>query len=232
MFARISTFLLVILSGATALANGPMMVEPTRIFVPNGFDTNDQSEVLLSGWLPTPCFMKPEAEVQVDGRNININLKSHAKSGGVCITMAYPFLVKANLGRLGQGQYRINVNEQSSADPKATIRINPTTSNSIDDFIYAHVDDVHVDPTNDTVVLTGYNPSDCVTLDLIHYTSNESDTIAILPIMKKVQQSCEKKLVPFRYTFGMPRVLPEDAKEFLLHVRSLEGSSVNKLVRM
>lgn len=225
-------FSFMLLVSLTALANGPMILEPTQIFVPHGFDSNDQSEVLLTGWLPSPCFTQPKVDVDVRGRVINISLKSHAKTRDFCIAMAYPYVVKARLGQLKKGSYRILVNDESPVHLNAAINIAAATSGSMDDFIYAQIEDVIVDEVKQTVTLTGYNPSDCIELDTIHFISNKKDTIAVLPIMKQVKTLCDSKLAPFKYVFDIPKLLPSNNHEtFLLHVRSLEGTSVNKLVR-
>ncbi len=210
-----------------SVAGKPMRIQPNHVFVPNGFDSNDRTEVLLSGWLPSPCYLKPQAKVSVKGEKIEISLKSTLKKNDACVTMAYPFIVSAELGQLEEGQYEIVVNGKASMP----IQINPASSGSVDDFIYAHVDEVLVDSQRKTVTLLGSNPSDCVELDSIKFTSNNQDTIAVLPIMKQVRMSCEKKLVPFMYTVNVPSLVPEAQNEVLLHVRSLDGSSINKLFK-
>ena len=75
----------------------------------------------------------------------------------------------------------------------------------------------------------GYNPSDCYELDKVTYVSNDKDTYSVLPRLKKVKEFCPVKLKSFTITWKVPRQL--DAKNVLLHVRTLNGNSVNKIIK-
>ena len=82
-------------------------------------------------------------------------------------------------------------------------------------------------PHNRIVELKGYNPSDCFQFDRVELVSNKEDVYSVLPIMKKVSDFCPMKMVPFSYEVEIPDDLPR--KNILLHVRSMDGRSVNHL---
>jgi hypothetical protein len=73
--------------------------------------------------------------------------------------------------------------------------------------------------------LKGYNPSDCFELKEIIIIDNGVDTYSVLPKMKQVKEFCPKKMIPFAYEVEVPQRL--EADKVLLHVRVMDGRSVN-----
>ena len=62
----------------------------------------------------------------------------------------------------------------------------------------------------------------------MEFKSNGENTYSVLPIMKQNSELCPMKLVPFEYEISIPKEL--DKKKVLLHVRSMNGSSINRIV--
>lgn len=219
-------YLLVLLFSLTALA-APIEKEIKKFntFIPNGFDSNDATEIVVTGLLPNHCYQSPK--VVVKGENLNeIRVKVYANFVDVdeCVQVQIPFMLTVPLGVLDSGNYKVK-----SYDTEKILFVEQARTISIDDRLYANVDYIEENSYNRTVKLIGNNPSDCFELDEIKYTDNGYDTISVLPVLKVVKQDCPEVLVPFEYEFEVPKHL--SSKIILLHARKMNGKSVNKLFR-
>jgi hypothetical protein len=205
------------------------LVPVERIYVPKGFDSNDSAEVIISGYLPNLCHKSPMTKVTVKGSTLEIKVSSlkYDKTNPFCPEMVVPFIERVNLGILKNGTYKIEVNKDSKYKKVSEISIDKAEESKIDNFIYANVHNILSKPGSRSVVLKGYTPSDCLVLDEIRFISNGVDTYSVLPIMKQVNDFCPMKMVPFTYTAKMPEEL--NGKSLLLHVRVMNGKSVNSL---
>jgi hypothetical protein len=222
---------LVSLIAGMAIASTPVevLLPVDNVFVPNGFDSNDNSEVIITGLLPNLCHKNAQAKVRMlDGGNIDIQVKGmkYDSSNPYCPEMVVPFMEKVELGVLNKGLYNITVNGKSIFEYQSQIEIAESSSNSIDEDVYARVDRVDQDDSR-VVVLKGYNPSDCYELDEIKVLDNKKDVYSVLPKMKKVSSFCPMKMMPFAYEFEVPAKLKAD--RVLIHVRAMDGNSVNSL---
>lgn len=224
----------VLLLSASAWAGTPTLrtVPVENVFVPSGFDSNDNSEVIVTGTLPNLCHRYPQTKVVVNGNKIDIRVEAlyYSPSSPFCPQLLVPFMETVNLGVLDKGMYKITVNGQSPRRGhrfSSAIKVVEAPSDAVDDFIYANVEYVDKTPHSRTVVLKGHNPSDCFEFQEIKTVSNNKDTIAVLPILKKVHEYCPLKMVSFEYEMEVPRGLP--AEKVLLHVRAMNGKSVNSL---
>ena len=199
---------------------------PEHIFVPQGFDSNDTSEVIVTGWYPNPCYEWSHATLDKKQDGVGISLKALVKQGldMVCIAMAVPYLQSVKLGALPEGKTKLFVGSQESA-----IRISRANSNSVDDHIYAQVTHVRVEDRK-ILVIEAENPSDCVVLDHIESVYNGKDTCSVLPIMKQIKEVCDRNSQVSEYKFPIPKECLQ-AERVLFHVRSLEGKSMNFLLK-
>ena len=219
------------LIGGVVMAGVPIEVQlpVDNVFVPFGFDSNDNSEVIISGLLPNLCHKSPYAEVSVNGNKIDIKMKGlrYDASNPYCPEMVVPFVEKVELGILNKGNYEILVNGKSPFEYRSEISVMESSSNSIDEDVYARVDRVDQEEGSRIVRLKGYNPSDCYELDEIKVMDNKKDVYSVLPKMRKVSSFCPMKMVPFSYEMEVPKNLKAD--KVLLHVRVMNGKSVNSL---
>lgn len=223
--------LLAVLGINVAVAGTPVetLIPVDHIYVPKGFDSNDNSEIILSGHLPNLCHKAPKTIIQKDGNKIMITvtaLKYH-NTNPFCAEVLVPFVEPVSLGVLDKGMYDIVVNGKSIFRKEANILINESTSPAVDDHVYANIDNVQREEGTRVVKLNGYNPSECLQFDEVKVVDNDKDVYAVLPIMKKVSDFCPMKLTPFSVEVEVPKNLKED--KVLLHVRSMDGKSVNAL---
>ena len=230
---RIMKSLLVVtaLVGGLAHAGTPIvkMVPVDHAFIPAGFDSNDNVEVVVTGYLPNLCHKAPSAKVELDGNKVDIKVSSlyYHESNPFCPEMVVPFTKTVQLGVMDKGNYEITVNGKSPWEQKEKMAVAESTSNAIDEYNYAYVQYIDKEVGNNEVALKGYNPSDCFVLDQIDHVNNKKDAYSILPKMKQVREFCPMKMMPFSYDWEVPAELPR--KKVLLHVRTMDGHSVNTI---
>lgn len=226
--------LLTLLASTIAFAKRPveMNAPVTHVFAPKGFDSNDNVEIMVSGYLPNVCYKIASATPKVIGQNIYIEVKmfDYQAERKVCAQMVVPYLMQVPVGILDRGEYKINiVNNTSSTIGLKSINISEAYAGAVDEHVYAAVDVIEDDEDSRIVKLKGTNPSDCFELDRIETVSNGKDTFSILPILKQVKTECVDKKTPFEYDYRVPYDL--ETEGVLLHVRSMNGKSVNLLYR-
>ena len=72
-------------------------------FIPGGFDSNSDSNVVVSGLFPNGCYRWSRAEVtKGEGNVTEIFTKAKVRSG-MCLMVLIPFSNEVNLGRLQKG---------------------------------------------------------------------------------------------------------------------------------
>ncbi len=199
----------------------------TQVFSPLGFDSNDSSEVIISGFLPNLCYKAAKADAQVSGKSVQVEVSALKVKGRMCAMMSVPFLEVATLGVLPAGKYSVEVNPGRRRALEGNLTVVKAERSSIDDFIYANVSQIERIEGTRRILLRGENPSSCYDLDEIRLISNGKDVYSVLPILTQVSSRCDSVMEPFEYEFTVPRELP--AKKILLHVRVMNGKSVNQL---
>ncbi len=206
-----------------------VMVPIDHVYSPAGFDSNDNSQIIISGYLPNLCHKAPRSIVKMENGKVDIKVVSlkYDSSNPYCPEMIVPFVEAVDLGVLDKGNYDIVVNGNSIYEQRANIGISEASSDAVDDHVYADVEYIDKSVGNRMVVLKGYNPSDCFELDDIQVMDNNKDVYSIKPIMKQVSEFCALKMMPFEYEMVVPDKLQAD--QVLLHVRSIKGRSVNSL---
>jgi hypothetical protein len=222
-----------LLTFGSALAHASVVTTTTlpvdHVYSVKGFDNNDNTQVMVSGYLPNPCYKAPEAKSRVEGKRIYIEVTGLRDDtpGRVCPQMIVPFLEAVSVGVLPSGSYEVEVNGGTQWAQHSVLTVSDARSSAVDDFFYANVEYIERRPDSRTVLLTGYQPTSCIRLREIRVISNERDAYAILPIMEQVSQACPLIYMPFTYEFEVPRDL--DFERVLLHVRALNGKSVNAI---
>ncbi len=218
----------VIISGS-AIAGTPISktVPVDHAFIPAGFDSNDNVEVVITGYLPNLCHKSPSAKVEIKGNSVDIKMTSlyYQSSNPFCPEMVVPFTKSVQLGVMDKGNYEITVNGKSPWEKKEKMAILESSSNAVDEFNYAYVQYIDKEVGNNEVALKGYNPSDCFVLDEIQHINNKKDSFSVLPKMKQIREFCPMKMIPFSYDWEVPAEVP--AKKVLIHVRTMDGNSVN-----
>lgn len=220
--------LVFIISAHSFAATKPIEVEIENynVYIPKGFDSNDASEVIVSGVLPNHCHQAPKVEVKgTSPKEIEVTVKALYSPGDQCLQVMIPFTLTVHLGILDSGDYKIKSNNHKTG----SMTIDLARTIAMDENIYANVEYIEENDYDRTVTLVGTNPSDCFELDRIDYTTNGNNTVSILPILKLKSEECLPVETDFEYEFKVPNTLT--AKVLLLHVRKMNGKSVNKVFR-
>lgn len=205
------------------------IVHVENAYAPKGFDSNDNTEVVIEGYLPNVCHKSPNTVSRVNGNTIEIKVTAlkYNPSNPFCPQMIVPFLRPVSIGVLKAGTYHIVVNKGTQFETHSQIEVHQATAETVDDFLYAHVEFIQSIPGTRKIALHGYQPSDCLKFEEIIYTSNGVDTYSILPKMKQVSQFCPFKRTPFYAEWEVPKEITRD--KVLLHVRKIDGQSYNML---
>lgn len=201
-----------------------------HLFVPHGFDNNDTTEVVVTGYLPTPCYDRPESKSKTVGNTVQVRVTTQKTPNtlerqGLCADVVVPYTEAVRVGHLPAGDYRVVVNPTSNTTQNGAMRVAMSTIGSVDEHHYAIVQ--YIEQTEENkFFLNGYVYSDCFQLDTLRYVSNNKDTVSVLPVMKQVRQHCPRKMTPFKVQLNPP-LNTLKSPYFLLHVRSADGKSVN-----
>lgn len=221
--------------GFASLAQAAVITAPVdRLFIPAGFDNNDNVEVVVTGHFPSTCYSRNRVFVKVSGDviDVQVNAYHNRDASAKCVAMVIPFTEVVTIGNLQAGDYTIKVNEASKKSLKDKMAIAESRSNSMDEFIYAQVDFIDLGFTGGTTgsaFLHAQRSSPCVEFDHVEYLSNGKDTISIMPIMKQVSDFCPMKMVPYQIPVEYDLAnLPSD--KVLLFSRSIDGKSVSTIV--
>lgn len=232
---KLSLLLITAVFSFSSFANTPteVLIGVSDIYTPAGFDNDDNAEVILTGLLPNSCHSTPKINTIIKDKNVYVRLTalSYEDSNPFCPPATTPFVQKINLGLLTQGEYEVFINPDTEFEMRSDMTIVDVNQSVFDGKTYANVQKVEaVDDEVNTVILKGHNPSYCYKLDRVEFISDNENTYSILPIMEKVASNCPLKRVEFEYEVEVPARIPSE--EVLLHVRSMDGSSVNKIVKV
>lgn len=217
--------------GAMAQASVEAPVPVNHVFSPAGFDSDDHAEIIVTGYLPNLCYKVPQTKVAVHGKKVSVGVQAlkDNRIGTYCPEMIVPFMQVVDVGVLDKGKYDVVVNESSEHQKLSRLVVNEAISDATEPEVYANVVNIERSGMGNKIVLKGYNPSDCFELRRVDIKDNGEDTYTIMPLMKQVREFCPKKEVPFEYEVLVPKKLKAD--RILLHVKVMDGKSVNALFK-
>ena len=196
------------------------------VFVPMGFDDNDEVVVTLDGYLPNSCYKVVEALVTSDLATKTITIQQQAKYvGGTCLMALVPYTTSVKLGVLPEGEFKIVSNRGNMTEP---LKVERSANAGPDDFLYAPVDNVYIQRIQGggtVATIEGRFTNTCMRWKehKIFYTGR---TIQLLPIIEVGDQNCEEREVQFSQVIPIADLQPG---RYLLHVRSLNGLSLNNV---
>lgn len=219
---------IMLLASISAFANVDIIPAPVKhVYLPSGFDSNDAVEVVVTGAFASACFSRNDVKVKVieDTIEIKITSISHEKLRS-CPDMVVPFKEVVHIGNLQGGDYKVIVNNKLEDQ----FSITEASSSSVDENIYAAVEYVEK-KSKDEVVLHGWRYSNCIDIDKVRVVSNNKDTLSILPVMKQLSSFCPMKGMPTQYAVKLD-LSSMKIKEALLHVRTMDGKSINSIMNM
>ncbi|MFY7928335.1 MAG: hypothetical protein ACOVS5_05655, partial [Oligoflexus sp.] len=208
-----------------------------KIFIPMGFDDNDNIEVVIHGNLPDTCHTVGKASAQVDPvtKEVRVKATSFKYPGKFCIQSITPFIQTISLGVLKEGDYQVYYDRDAAIRSKLNIARRKTESP--DDFLYASVENAAIDVNFETgkqsLKLSGHFPYffvGCMVLRDVRTVRAPDDVVVVQPIAEIIDTpECETQPADkaFEYTAGLKEPF---YGEGLLHVRALNGTSINRFI--
>ena len=227
------TGLLLTLQSGLANAQVPpsqlVSLHPDHVFTPTGFDSNDNSQVVIEGMFSSTCFKVGPVKWSVDLANHRIAISNTAYYyDGPCLRVLVPYQKTIDLGRLLPGQYSLWFEKSGeSFTQMGELNIKPNTSASPDEYMYAPVTEAIISLDNKTpiLVLSGTVTNTCMKLQTVRLLRTKKDVVEVLPITAMTAgKNCKDIRSPFTVTRPLPPGLEGTT---LVHIRSLNGKSIN-----
>lgn len=229
--------------GSYAFAESAVLVQAPidKVFVPQGFDDNDKVELIIHGQFPNSCYKMGPVDSTVDAANkkITISAEAYYYPGAVCTQMTVSFIKSVELkGALAAGSYKIEIAKRPEAETSA-LAIAKSTRPEADDYLYAAVQSAMVEEKTNgerNLILKGQHPylfQGCVKFEQIKTYVSPSKVLVVQPITRIENDSdaCTGE-VNNRFEFKTPLKTALTAGEYVLHVRVLDGNSVNQLLEI
>jgi hypothetical protein len=210
------------------------------LFIPQGFDDNDDVELVIDGYLPNSCYkiMDPIVAIDMGTQTVEIEPRSRYSepSNSVCLEALIPYFLTVRLGNLPKGDYFVRVNQSSLdhvSDLGAKLTILSAKSPSQDNALYAPVDSAQVHRDEDGqqyIQVEGRLTNSCMEFDEI-LLEDHGPTLNLLPKIRMRTASRDQPCVAQEGFYFKKIRLPETLHpgRHLLHVRSLNGIAVNVL---
>jgi len=204
----------------------PLTVEvaPQDIFLPQGFDGNDNAQIVVAGEFPNTCYQSGKLIAEVKGNRISLRQEARLHTGCWCAPFSVPFTQTVDLGVLPIGNYSV----QSAGLTAGVLTVSRARSSAPDDFFYAPVEEAVLDASGarPKLSLRGVFPSDCMRMREIKVIE-KNNVVVVLPITDLREGAiCAPRPVPFEETV----VLERRARKTLVHIRALNGQAINKLM--
>lgn len=199
------------------------------VFIPQGFDNNDNAQVVVEVALPNSCYKMGMVKTLInpDTKSVNVSVTSFYRHSSACLQIYTTYPEVVSLGLLDVGNYAVNVN--STTDYQLPVAL--ATNDSADDFVYANVLGLVRQSTFDFQI-QGRLPRECAQLREIRVLREEGGVMVVLPIVE-FPEGCDLSTdesvlgKEFLATFTLPTDLKGD---YLIHVRSFNGGSLNQVV--
>jgi hypothetical protein len=225
-------FALSINFGAHADTPDTESTEILKAWVPIGFDNNDKTQVVVDGLLPNTCFKLGPYTTRVDAATKTIRLQQNLYHfSGMCLQMIIPFTQTLDIGLLEAGDYKLV--DEASGKALGVLPVTQAKSPNIDDFLYANMREVHVgkNVTTGQNVLTGSFdlPTRCATFRgaSVHYYP---EVIVVQPLLNRIgTAACGADMKRLEFQVNLK---PGLKGTYLLHVRSMSGQAINRLVEL
>ncbi len=227
-----------VITASLAMADAPprdpaqpdvVSVPLANAYIPDGFDSKNRVRMMVEGFFPSTCYRIREAQVDATDTSIGVT-QTAFKYNGPCLWMMVSYSQPVNVGILKASAYTVKDSFSGrvlGALPVAAAKekIGP------DDYFYANVKDAfvgNIDGGARTFVVNGVLPGDCWKLKEKRVFIDGKNVITILPIAEKTEgPNCKDVETPFVTMVDIPSV---PAGRYMLHVRSLNGESIMKLI--
>lgn len=212
---------------------------PDHVYAPQGFDTNDNVELFFEGYFSDACYQVGLTYHEVDEENkvIYVTDTGHHFSDQMCAEVIVPYEKGIQAGLLAKGDYKIMFrHSRGNFIEVGTLPVKPADKAGPDDHLYAPVTSIQfVQATKEEpayVLLKGKFFNSCMSIDDVQVIQqSDSNVVDILPIAKMIEGNCKtvQEGIVFEQKVSLADLEPG---RLLLHVRSLNGKSVNEIIEL
>lgn len=212
---------------ALRAAAADVTISPMVLYVPLGFDDNDEITAVVEGLLPDPCHKLRAPEVTPVGDRLEIRIKASLEKGW-CPDVPVPFTQVVPLGVLRPGNYRVTAGKDLNEPLPVAAAKAPTK----DDHFYAPIDAARVFVSNRVrVVLEGRFTNTCLRIKEVRALPLHRKTFVLLPIAEMTERDpdgnrCKFKMISFNEKVELPPVV---GGRYLIHVRTMNGQALNEV---
>lgn len=239
-----SVLFIFLLINSVAFSQDLIDVGIDEIFtIKNGFDSNDQVELIIDSTLPDACYRVGKTNYSIKNDTITITQTIRAKNIDGCNNnsrdilqfpaMPVRFTQVVNLGVLPSGAYKVIYKNKLGNTITKDLHIKAAVLQSVDDYYYAPITDVFVpalvlDSQNATMIMTGVINDSCLVYEPKDFKVEKQGNIFIVQPKVKfmTNQECVPVQKPLQAVLNLGRIT--DPGRFLIHVRSMSGQSINK----
>lgn len=209
-------------------------IKPEHVFIPPGFDSNDNSQLVVTGDLQDTCYKQGRTTARVDetAKKIFVTQEAFKYNSAWCADLPANYVQTVDLGVVKEGKYEVVVNDGNDKPVgMGLMSIAAATSPEPDTNTYAPIEEVSISNADGKRELTlrGTLQSRCTKLDEVKILQRTPGVIEVLPITDlKPGVRCIRELSDFEKTVA----LPEIKGPTLVHIRSLAGGSVNRVLNL
>jgi hypothetical protein len=232
---------LILSTSTQAQTDKPLIVDAPveAIFIPSGFDDNDNVEVVLHGTFPDGCYRISSASAEVDNekRRITLYAKAEIDQDAYCVQSLTPYIEPISLGNLEEGSYQVVA--ATNPEIMESLAVNRRKTESPDDYLFAPVENAYIDINRETgkqvLKIQGHFPHyliGCMVLRDVRVRRDPVDVLVVQPVAELVNSEvCATQPADrsFEYTVGLQEPFQGEG---LLHVRSLHGTSLNRFINI
>lgn len=202
----------------------------SKVYVPVGFDSNDNVQIVGVGMFNNSCYRNAETSVRVDEASKTIHLGGLTyQYSGYCLQVMMPFDRVIDLGILKAGSY--TVIQETDKRVLGKIDVRATTKSEPDDNLYAPISQAFLQAGKNAniVHLTGEFPLSCMKMTDVKVDVQE-DVLVVQPIAAVTNNvPCQKGSFPFSVDTKVNNMKPG---RYLMHIRSMNGKAVNNFVNV
>lgn len=211
--------------GNSVFAAQKRSIPVQNVYTPAGFDSNDNSQIIISGYMPNYCYNTPQAIVDTKNFEINVRMEANYNEEGFCQEATKEYLHVLDLGKMKPGHYQITIYGDNEFPIEEEIEIAAPNAGEIDRYQYPVIHNVSYNHADKKLLIKGYKPSSCYELVDVEFYSDRKNTIIALPILEKVSNFCPKKMVETEISIVTPRLV--NSLQTLIHIRSEKKDSKN-----
>lgn len=214
----------------------PGPVEPQKVpaaythaYIPAGFDSNDDVEVVLEGMFSSSCWRPADIQVAVDHdqRKVFVGPAAYMYPQRLCAQMIMPFDRVVSLGMLKAGVYELV--QATDGAVLGKIPVSAAVTDAPDDFTYAPISQAFFKAGTGSgeLMIVGNFPNNCMSLDEVR-VGVQKDVVVVQPIAKvEKRRDCKDGSFPFNSS-TIVNFIPNG--RYLMHVRSANAKSINTLI--